>query len=88
MRPGVHFSDTLFYAISSSDFLEASIIMDHPTKSRNLHIISKTPSGENIVGLGLVNDSELNQLVKILNLSFEPRFKHLDDVRRYFNSYY
>lgn len=57
--------DTLIYKISAHDILEASTIRDHPNKTRSLRIIS---DGTHIVQLGLVNDEELNQLVKMLDL--------------------
>ena len=59
--------DDLYFETVRGDVVKASVIMDHPTKSRALFLSSQQCPGKSI-DLGLVSEEELGQLVKILNL--------------------
>ena len=79
---------SLFFQISRTDFLEALKIYDNPYKDYALRIVSFDNRREHVVYLPPVNLTELSVLVSILGLRMIPSFKHIDDVRRYWQNMY
>ena len=75
-----------FFQISVNSFLEASPIVDHPTKTHGLRIVSINSGKENFIHLQPVNLTELKTIMNTLGLRHCPFFQHFDQVRAYWRS--
>lgn len=78
---------SIFFQISSTDFLEASKIYDHPGKEFALRIITFQSGKEYFIFLPDVTLNELSVLASILKLRIVPNARYLDDLVRYLYGY-